>query len=132
MRQTNFPSEKIKSYYRLFQEESRRPREEIVDRDLSPEDSAYVIEQVIRLSAKVDHLAEQVEELEKELYRRTLPTVKSDMESLERTPGIGKKRAEALVLVFGSIKEIRQASVDELVSATGIPREVAKRLKSQL
>ncbi len=51
---------------------------------------------------------------------------------LDSVPGIGPKRRQALLSAFGSIKKIRQASVDEIAAVPGIPRQVAKVVKDQL
>lgn len=51
---------------------------------------------------------------------------------LEAITGIGPKRRKALLEKFGSIEGIRDASVEELMSITGISEEMARLLKSQL
>jgi excinuclease ABC subunit C len=47
-------------------------------------------------------------------------------------PGIGPKRKRALLRQFGSIQRIRDASVDELVAATGMAPSQAKKIKEYL
>ena len=47
--------------------------------------------------------------------------------ALDGIPGIGPKRKRALLRQFGSIQRIREASVDELVAATGMTQSQAKR-----
>ena len=41
-------------------------------------------------------------------------------------------RKKALLRRFGSVRRIREASVDELAETPGIPRDVAERLKGHL
>jgi excinuclease ABC subunit C len=47
-------------------------------------------------------------------------------------PGIGKKRQEALLRHFGSLKRIRKASIDELAAVPGMNRRVAEDLNKFL
>ncbi len=51
---------------------------------------------------------------------------------LEAITGIGPNRRKALLEKFGSIEGIRDASVEELMSITGISEEMARLLKGQL
>ncbi len=51
---------------------------------------------------------------------------------LDDIPGIGPKRKAALLRRFGSVSGIREASVEELVAATGMSREQAEKVKEQL
>jgi len=51
---------------------------------------------------------------------------------LDDIPGVGARRKAALLRAFGSLPAIRQASVDEIVTATGIPRSLAGRIKDAL
>ncbi len=51
---------------------------------------------------------------------------------LDSVPGIGPKRRRALVRRFGSVKGIREASVDELASVPGMNRKLAANLKEFL
>ena len=52
--------------------------------------------------------------------------------TLDNIPGIGPKRKRSLLRQFGSIQNIRDASIDELVAATGMARDHAKRIKEYL
>ncbi|HJX12495.1 MAG TPA: excinuclease ABC subunit UvrC [Dehalococcoidales bacterium] len=52
--------------------------------------------------------------------------------ALDEVPGIGPKRKSALLRQFGSIQGIREATVDELVAATGLKREQARKIKEYL
>lgn len=51
---------------------------------------------------------------------------------LDNVPGIGPRRKSALMQHFGSIPRIREASVDELVAATGMTYDQAKKIKEYL
>ncbi|MFO8009359.1 MAG: excinuclease ABC subunit UvrC [Dehalococcoidia bacterium] len=51
---------------------------------------------------------------------------------LDSVPGIGPKRRRALVRRFGSVKGIREASVDELASVPGMNHKLAANLKEFL
>ena len=48
--------------------------------------------------------------------------------SLTKIPGIGEKRAKALLKQFKSLKNIKEASVDELCSVQGISRQAAEAI----
>ncbi|MGZ6372375.1 MAG: helix-hairpin-helix domain-containing protein, partial [Candidatus Limnocylindria bacterium] len=58
--------------------------------------------------------------------RRALASVFDDVE------GIGPVRKKALLKRFGSVRRIREASVEELAETPGIPRDLAERLKRHL
>ena len=45
---------------------------------------------------------------------------------LDTVPGLGEVRREKLLRHFGSLKRIREASLDELYEVPGIPRPVAE------
>lgn len=51
---------------------------------------------------------------------------------LDAIPGIGPARRKALLMKFGSIEAIREASLEELTSLQGITDEIAQALRSQL
>lgn len=51
---------------------------------------------------------------------------------LDNVPRIGPRRKSALMQHFGSIPRIREASVDELVAATGMTYDQAKKIKEYL
>jgi excinuclease ABC subunit C len=52
--------------------------------------------------------------------------------ALDDVPGIGPRRKSALLRRFGSVPRIRDASIEELVAATGMSREQAARIKEHL
>jgi excinuclease ABC subunit C len=57
---------------------------------------------------------------------------KSSMASALEVPGIGPKRKRALIKHFGSVRGIKEASVEELAAVPGITRALAERLKEHL
>jgi len=58
-------------------------------------------------------------------YRVTLEKRRLETTVLDRIPGIGPKRKEALLARFGSVKRIRAASVEEIAEVEGIGTETA-------
>jgi excinuclease ABC subunit C len=52
--------------------------------------------------------------------------------SLDKIPGIGPKRKRALLKQFGSVKGIKDAPLSELTRVSGIPHNLAERLKESL
>ncbi len=65
-------------------------------------------------------------------YFTTVHRRKTFTSALDGIPGIGPRRKSALLRQFGSIQRIREATVEELVAATGMPQEQAKRIKEYL
>ena len=59
-------------------------------------------------------------------------TQKGIASRLDAVPGIGPARRRALLLRFGSIEEIRNASVEELTRLPGITVELAETIKTYL
>ncbi len=57
---------------------------------------------------------------------------KSALTSAWSVPGIGPKRRRALLKKFGSVRAIKEASVEELVSVPGMTRQLAERVKERL
>ena len=51
---------------------------------------------------------------------------------LDDVPGVGPVRKKALIRHFGSVKAIREASIDELTSVDGVNRQVAEQIKATL
>ncbi len=51
---------------------------------------------------------------------------------LDSVPGIGPKRRKALLAQFGSLDDLRKATVEEIASTPGIPLEVAEAVKAHL
>jgi excinuclease ABC subunit C len=52
--------------------------------------------------------------------------------ALDSVPGIGAKRKKALIRQFGSLKAIREASVEELAGVSGITKSLAHKIKEAL
>lgn len=65
-------------------------------------------------------------------YHRKLRGGQFRRSALEEIPGIGPKTARALLRRFGSIKRLRESSVDDIAAVKGITPESAARLKSVL
>ena len=65
-------------------------------------------------------------------YHRKLRQKALSVSVLDEIPNIGPKRKQALLQQFGSIDAIRQASLDELLSVKGIPRNVAENIRKNL
>ncbi len=61
-------------------------------------------------------------------YHRKVRTRESLLSELEQIPGVGERRRKLLVEAFGSIRKIAEASVEQLASVRGIPRNVAVRI----
>ena len=65
-------------------------------------------------------------------YHRKLRHKALSESVLDEIPNIGPKRKQALLKQFGSIEAIRQASLDQLLSVKGIPRNVAENIRKNL
>ncbi len=65
-------------------------------------------------------------------YFTSLHRRKTFASVLDSIPGIGPRRKSALLRQFGSIQRIRDASIEELASATGMNREQAMKIKEYL
>lgn len=62
-------------------------------------------------------------------FHKNLRSKKSILSELDQIDGIGPKRKKALIKKFGSLKQIKEASIDQLKKI--IPEEVAKNLKEK-
>ena len=51
---------------------------------------------------------------------------------LDDVPGVGPKKKKALIKAFGSVKGIKEASVEDLVAVDGINETLANQIKSAL
>ncbi|MEO8323471.1 MAG: helix-hairpin-helix domain-containing protein [Actinomycetota bacterium] len=51
---------------------------------------------------------------------------------LDDVPGLGPARRKKLLKVFGSVKRMREASLEELTAVTGIPASVAEAVYAVL
>ena len=65
-------------------------------------------------------------------YHRDVRGKRALRSELDDIPGIGPGRKRALLKRFGSVRRIREASVDEVAATPGISRDLADRLKSHL
>lgn len=65
-------------------------------------------------------------------YHRKLHRKAATHSRLDDVPGIGPKRKKALLKGFGSLKAIREASLEELAAVPGMNRELAERVKETL
>ena len=65
-------------------------------------------------------------------YHRTLRGKVSRQSALDAVPGVGPKRKRALLRAFGSVKALRNASVEELAAVDGISEQLAQSLKRSL
>lgn len=61
-------------------------------------------------------------------YHRRLRAERSIASILDEVPGVGPKRRASLVKRFGSVAKLAEASADEIVAATHIPRPLAERI----
>jgi excinuclease ABC subunit C len=62
-------------------------------------------------------------------YHVKLRTRESLRSALEDIPGVGGKRWKALLRHFGSLKKVREATVEELTAVPGISRVVAEAVR---
>ncbi len=65
-------------------------------------------------------------------YHRTVRGKRALASVFDDVPGIGPTRKKALLKRFGSVRRIREASVEEVAATPGVNRELAERLKRVL
>jgi len=65
-------------------------------------------------------------------YHRKVRRKQTFDSSLDAIPGIGPRRKRALLRQFGSVRGIREASVEELASAKGMSMSLARKIKEYL
>jgi len=65
-------------------------------------------------------------------YHRKLRTRERIRSLLDAIPGVGPVRRRRLLRQFGSVRRIREASIDELLEIPGITRVVAERIQAAL
>ena len=65
-------------------------------------------------------------------YHRSVRGRRAMASVFDEIEGIGPVRKKALLKRFGSVRRIREASVEELAETPGIPRDLADRLKRHL
>lgn len=61
-------------------------------------------------------------------YHRTLRKKRTLQSELDTVAGVGPARRTALLKYFGSVKQIKEATVDELEMVESIPTEMARRI----
>jgi excinuclease ABC subunit C len=61
-------------------------------------------------------------------YHRELRGKAMTASVLDDIPGVGPKRKKALMKAFGSVKRLREATLDDIAAVPGIPREVAEEI----
>ena len=65
-------------------------------------------------------------------YHRGLRARRVVRSAFEDLPGVGPKRKRELLKVFGSIKRVREAPVEQIAAVPGIGRALAERIKAHL
>ncbi|HXF51280.1 MAG TPA: excinuclease ABC subunit UvrC [Dehalococcoidia bacterium] len=65
-------------------------------------------------------------------YHRKVRTKAGMQSALDAVPGIGPKRKKALLRKFGSVKAIREASVEDIAATVGFTRRLAEAVKAHL
>ena len=65
-------------------------------------------------------------------YHQRLRSKKSTASAIDVVPGIGPKRKRMLMRRFGSLKGVREATVDEIAAVPGMTRRLAETLKAHL
>jgi excinuclease ABC subunit C len=65
-------------------------------------------------------------------YHRKLRAKAQTRSALDELPGVGPARKRALLRVFGSTRQLRKASVDEIAAVPGISRALAERIHEGL
>ena len=62
-------------------------------------------------------------------YHRKLRDKQMSKSELDDIPGIGEVKKKALLKKFGSVKDIKNASIEELIQVKGINKEIAENIK---
>jgi excinuclease ABC subunit C len=65
-------------------------------------------------------------------YHRTLRDKRTVRSAFDDLPGVGPKRKRELLKVFGSIKRVKEAPVEQIAAVPGIGRALAVRIKATL
>ena len=65
-------------------------------------------------------------------YHRDVRAKAGIQSALDTIPGIGPKRKKALLRKFGSVKGIREASVEEIAATPGFTRALAEKVLAGL
>lgn len=65
-------------------------------------------------------------------YHRQVRSKAGLVSALDSVPGVGPKRKRALLRKFGSLKGVREASVEEIATTVGFTRSLAEKVKQHL
>jgi excinuclease ABC subunit C len=65
-------------------------------------------------------------------FHRQVRGKSSIQSALDTIPGIGPKRKKALLRKFGSVKQIREAAVEDIASTVGFTTALAQKVKAEL
>jgi len=65
-------------------------------------------------------------------YHRDLRAKASVRSAFDELPGVGPKRRQALLRVFGSARRVREAPVEQIAAVPGIGRALAERIKATM
>lgn len=65
-------------------------------------------------------------------YHRKLRSQRQSRSVLDQIEGIGPKRKKSLIQHFGSVKRVREATLEELKAVPGIPAELAERIYQEM
>lgn len=65
-------------------------------------------------------------------YHRKIRDKEITKSQLDMIKGIGNKKKEALLKIFGSVEGIKKASIEEIGRVKGIPEKLAKEIKNKL
>jgi excinuclease ABC subunit C len=65
-------------------------------------------------------------------YHRGVRAKSSIQSALDAIPGVGPKRKKALLRKFGSVRGIKEASIEDIASTVGFTRALAERVKAQV
>ena len=65
-------------------------------------------------------------------YHRQVRAKSSIQSALDTIAGIGPKRKKALLKKFGSVRQIREADVEEIAATAGFTRALAEKVKAEL
>jgi len=65
-------------------------------------------------------------------FHRQVRAKSSIQSALDTIPGIGPKRKKALLRKFGSVKQIREAEIEDIASTVGFTRALAEKVKAEL
>jgi excinuclease ABC subunit C len=65
-------------------------------------------------------------------YHRDLRAKRTMKSAFDDLPGVGPKRRQALLRVFGSVKRVREAPVEQIAAVPGISASLAQKIKASL